>query len=100
MSRKQERKERLKDIGALAGGAALGGGLGYLAARKALKANHGFLRYGSPTDRLKVLVPAATLAMGGAALASTIRSRAKEKRKQMHKKAMLLRRYHEISYYS
>ena len=98
-SKRERRSDRIKDIATLGAGAAIGGGLGYLLSRKALLANREILTKLSPIERIKLFGPAATFTLGGAAMASALRNRAKDKRRQMLKESMYRRRPNEISYY-
>jgi len=82
---KPEHKSKLYDLGAIASGAAVGGGLGYLAQRSIRKAYGSSLRKSPPQTRLKYLVPASTAVVGALALSKVLKDRAKAKRSQMKK---------------
>lgn len=87
MTKRERAKERFKDIGAMAAGAAVGGGLGYLAQRSLYK-NHGeTLRRVPPDVRLKYLVPTSTALVGGLAISKLLRDKAKESRDRLKREA-------------
>ncbi len=90
---KRNSNEGLKDMGAIAAGAALGGGLGYLAQRQIHKSYGTQLKYAPPASRLKYLVPATTATVGALALSKTLKSRAKSKREQMRKMSSFQREW-------
>tara|TARA_Y100000816_G_C25905049_1_gene472082 strand:+ start:393 stop:698 length:306 start_codon:yes stop_codon:yes gene_type:complete len=80
-----ERREKLKDMGTMAAGAAIGGGLGYLASKKLNKSYGEALKKAPPALRLKYLIPASTGVVGAAALAKIFRNRDKIKQIEMRK---------------
>ena len=82
---KPEHKSKMYDIGVIASGAALGGGLGYLAQRSIHKAYGDNLAKMPPNSRLKYLVPVSTAVVGSLALSRALKARAKAKREQMSK---------------
>jgi hypothetical protein len=95
MSKKnnQNRNRRLADLGAMASGAAIGGGLGYLATSKINKSYGEALKRTPPATRLKYLVPASTAIVGGLAINRILRNRAKAKRNLQEKNAALQREW-------
>lgn len=75
MSKREKMKERYKDVATMAGGAAIGGGLGYLAQRGLYNAYGRELNRVPPDVRLKYLVPASTAVVGGLAVSKLMRDR-------------------------
>lgn len=75
MNTREKMKERYKDVAVMAGGAAVGGGLGYLAQRGLYKAYGKELGRVPPEVRLKYLVPASTAVVGGLAVSKIMRDR-------------------------
>ena len=73
---------KLEDIGTMAAGAAIGGGLGYLAHRHINKKYGETLATASPGLRLKYLVPASAAVGGALVLSKMMRNRARNKRKE------------------
>jgi len=80
MNSREQAKERFKDVASMAGGAAVGGGLGYLAYRQLNKSYGSHLRRLPPEVRLKYLVPASTALVGGVAVSKILRDKAKRRR--------------------
>ena len=78
---KPEHKRRFGDIATIAAGAAVGGGLGYLAHKQLNKSYGEVLRKAPPGVRLKYLMPASTAIVGGLALSRAMKSRAKQQRR-------------------
>ena len=96
MSSKKDKKEksrRLANFGAMASGAAIGGGLGYLAANRINKSYGEVLKRTPPATRLKYLVPASTAIVGGLAVSRILKNRAKAKRNLQEKHAALQREW-------
>ena len=87
MNKREQAKARFKDVAAMAGGAAVGGGLGYLTYRQLAKSYGGPLRRLPPEIRLKYLVPASTALVGGIAVSKIVKDRAKMKRNRVRAKA-------------
>lgn len=85
MTKREKAKERFKDIAAMTAGAAVGGGLGYLAQRSLYKNYGETLRRVPPEVRLKYLVPTSTALVGGLAISKLLRDKAKENRNRLKK---------------
>ena len=83
MSKREKMKERYKDVAAMAGGAAIGGGLGYLAQRGLYKSYGRELKRVPPSVRLKYLVPASTAVVGGLAVSKIMRDRERRRLKAL-----------------
>ena len=79
---KPEHKRRFGDIATIAAGAAVGGGLGYLAHKQLNKSYGEVMKKAPPAMRLKYLVPASTAIVGGLALSKAMKSRAKLQRQR------------------
>jgi len=80
---KPEHKRRFGDIATIAAGAAVGGGLGYLAHKQLNRSYGEVLKKAPPGVRLKYLMPASTAIVGGLALSRAMKSRTKQQRR-MH----------------
>ena len=89
----KNKSRRLSDLGAMASGAAIGGGLGYLAANQLNKSYGEVLKRTSPAKRLKYLVPASTAIVGGLAVNRILRNRARAKRNMQEKNAEFQREW-------
>ena len=75
MNKRERMRERYKDLAAMAGGAAVGGGLGYLAQRGMYSTYGKSIGRVPPDIRLRYLVPASTAVVGGLAVSKIMKDR-------------------------